>query len=330
MATQNKSIAAATIAWQELPSLFDARDHISQFANPVDAVMLELRSKESKRIYQSRLQTVARLVDKQISVKQVPWQRFRHQHVTAIKKALQKSGYSHSSINGTLSALRAVAKAAFRLKLLSADDLYEINSITLLRPKALPTARKINRSDQQALALACDKTAFPSTAARDTLIFALLHTCGLRRTELAAINVEHFDIASNSLLVTSKKGQSRLCYPDKAAMAALALWLEHRGEMTGPLFLSIGKTGRINYKRGRITDQTIYNIVKKRQQQAGIENCAPLDFRHSFATELLNEGHDLATVQQLMGHSDPKTTNRYRSIPLAPFQRSATTLSPIV
>lgn len=45
--------------------------------------------------------------------------------------------------------------------------------------------------------------------------------------------------------------------------------------------------------------------------QAGVNSCSPLDFRRTFATELLRHGKDLLTVQRLLGHSDPKTTERY-------------------
>lgn len=328
MQPQKDRITTPSINWQALPPLLDPNEHISLNANPVDAVMIALRSSESKRIYQSRLQSVARMIDTQLTFRQVPWQCLRHQHISAIKKALLRAGYSHSSINGTLSALRAIAKAAFRLRIMSAEDLFEINNIAMLRARQVSTVRKINHSDQRSLAQACHNTTYATTATRDTLLFALLHSCGLRRTELAAINVEHFDKVSSRLTVTSKKGQQRFCYPDNAAIAALYHWLECRGQMDGPLFLSIGKTGLINYKRGRISDQTIYNIVKKRQQQAGIDNCAPLDFRNAFATDLLDKGHDLAAVQLLMGHRDPKTTNQYRGVPLQPFQRNVAPARP--
>lgn len=60
-----------------------------------------------------------------------------------------------------------------------------------------------------------------------------------------------------------------------------------------------------------MSDQAIYNVVKKREREAGVQSCTPHDFRRTFGTELLRQGVDLPTVQRLMGHADPSTTSRY-------------------
>lgn len=133
----------------------------------------------------------------------------------------------------------------------------------------------------------------------------------MRRFEVAAVDVEHYDRETATLKVYGKGNKERLAYPDPGTHAAIERWLEQRHNFEGPLFLSVKKSGEINYQNGRITDQAIYNIVKKRQKQAGVQACAPHDFRRTFGTELLRQGIDLPTVQRLMGHSDPSTTARY-------------------
>jgi site-specific recombinase XerD len=60
-----------------------------------------------------------------------------------------------------------------------------------------------------------------------------------------------------------------------------------------------------------LTDQAIYDILKRRAGQAGLETFSPHDIRRTFAGNLLDAGVDLATVQRLMGHSDPATTAGY-------------------
>ena len=93
--------------------------------------------------------------------------------------------------------------------------------------------------------------------------------------------------------------------------AALADWLSARGKFDGPLLLAVRKSGTIDYKNGRLVDQTVYDVIKKRSKQARVAACSPHDFRRSFATELLRRDKDILTVQRLLGHASPKTTERY-------------------
>ena len=128
---------------------------------------------------------------------------------------------------------------------------------------------------------------------------------------LAAIDVEHYDREAQTLRVFGKGNKERLAYPDPGRHVVIEQRLEHRRDFDGPLFLRVNKAGAIQYAFGRITNQAIYDIVKKRQKQAGVQACAPHDFRRTFGAELLRQGIDLPTVQRLMGHSDPSTTARY-------------------
>ena len=111
--------------------------------------------------------------------------------------------------------------------------------------------------------------------------------------------------------VIGKGNKERLVYPDTGTQAALADWLTVRGEFDGPLLLAIRKNGAVDYQNSRLSDQSIYKVIKKRSQQAGVSSCSPHDFRRSFATELLRRDKDLLTVQRLLGHASPKTTERY-------------------
>ena len=71
----------------------------------------------------------------------------------------------------------------------------------------------------------------------------------------------------------------------------------------------MNKAGRISLRR--LSGQGIWHILQKRGDQAGVESFTPHDLRRSCITDLLAGGADIFVVQQLAGHSDPKTTMRY-------------------
>ena len=96
--------------------------------------------------------------------------------------------------------------------------------------------------------------------------------------------------------------------PD-GATEAIKDWRGLRGSHAGPLFCHVNKAGRISHRR--LSGQGIWHILRKRGGEAGVESFAPHDLRRSCITDLLAQGADIFVVQQLAGHSDPKTTMRY-------------------
>ncbi len=92
------------------------------------------------------------------------------------------------------------------------------------------------------------------------------------------------------------------------AADALGDWLALRGARPGGLFLPITRHGKIVGER--MTSHAIYNVLAKRQAQAGVAKLSPHDFRRTFVGDLLDTGVDLSTVQQLAGHASVTTTAR--------------------
>lgn len=299
------------VDWNQLPTMDVAGTFVSQHANPIDAMLVELSSPNSKRAYESRLAGVARLLPEPLEVRAVPWQNLRYVHVIAIKAALHDTGMSATSINATLAAIRKIAKVCVRMNLMPRDDMLNIQDIAMERVHRLPAGREVRIGELEAIIRACRDDRHSAATWRDIAVLGFLYICGLRRFEVAAIDVEHYDRENSTLKVMGKGNKERLAFPDPGTHAAVERWLEHRRDFDGPLFLPVNKSGVINYQTGRVSDQAIYNIVKKRQKQAGVQSCALHDFRRTFGTELLRQGIDLPTVQRLMGHSDPSTTARY-------------------
>ena len=143
------------VDWDLLPTMDVAGTFVSQHANPVDAMLVELGSQNSKRAYESRLAGVARLLPEPLEVRAVPWQNLRYVHVIAIKAALQDAGMSPTSINATLAAVRKIAKVCVRLKLMERDEVLNIRDVAMLRVHRLPAGREVRIGELEAIIRAC-------------------------------------------------------------------------------------------------------------------------------------------------------------------------------
>jgi integrase/recombinase XerD len=145
--------------------------------------------------------------------------------------------------------------------------------------------------------------------ARDKAILELLYATGMRVSELCSLCLK--DVSDTFVKVKGKGKKERLIPVGKKAIEALDHYLLHfRGEIkeaAAPLFISL---------RGKPIDRiTIYNRVKIYAKSAGItKSISPHTLRHSFATHLLENGADLRLIQDMLGHEDIGTTDRYTHV----------------
>ncbi len=154
---------------------------------------------------------------------------------------------------------------------------------------------------------------------RDRALLETLFSTGLRVAELAALDRDQVRIRDGAkdleIAVIGKGSKIRTVYFSERAVKALDDYLKERRDFDEALF--------INYKRGeakgdkprRLTVKSIEDIVKKYVIAAGLPVMAtPHTLRHSFATDLLNQGVDLRTVQEFLGHSNIATTQIYTHV----------------
>lgn len=292
-----------------LPRLIGEQSVYSE-SNPAHYALVG-KSEHSRRTYISRLNQVAQLFRFE-SYANVPWNLLRHDHVTYIVQVFRERNVAYTTINTTLTAVRAVAREAFNLRQLSGDDLTRILHVKLEKGSRLPTGRHIPASDISSLVRVCKDDEGPS-GIRDIAIIGLMYVCGLRRAEIAKLVVSDFDQLDNSIKFTGRKNKERICWPDSGTRDALLDWfVESSADLLdgdAPMFTPVRRSGKI-FGRA-ITEQAIYNMVTKRWKQAGVRRCSPHDFRRSFVTNLLEENVDVLLTQRLAGHANPATTLRY-------------------
>jgi site-specific recombinase XerD len=236
------------------------------------------------------------------------WAALRYQHTSALRVALDER-YAPATANRILSALRGVLEEAFALGLMNAEDYQRARQVRSIRAEVLPAGRALTSGEIKALLDHC--VGDPSPAGiRDAAIIALLYGAGLRRSELAALALEDYQLESGALAVRSGKGRKeRLVYVRGGAEQALSLWLEVRGSASGPLFVPISKAGKLEMRA--MTGLAVFFILKRRASKASVREFSPHDLRRTFIGDLLDAGADIATVQRLAGHASVQTTARY-------------------
>jgi len=156
---------------------------------------------------------------------------------------------------------------------------------------------------------------------RDRAILEVLFSTGMRVSELTSLNIRIFNtreiiqnkITDLELHISGKGGSTRTIYFSPRSLKWLGKYLEIRNDLFPPLF--------INYKKGddendhRLTARSIERLVRKYTAMAGLPvDATPHTLRHSFATDLLQKGADMRSVQELLGHKNIVTTQIYTHV----------------
>lgn len=142
---------------------------------------------------------------------------------------------------------------------------------------------------------------------RDRALLHVLYATGARVSELAAADLVDMDRRTGRIRVTGKGKSDRIVFLTGEAQEYLEAYIQKRieeGQESEAFFL--------NARGGRLTVRGIYGIVSGRLRDAGMHgSLGPHTFRHSFATELLNNGADIRAVQEMLGHKNISTTQKY-------------------
>lgn len=237
-----------------------------------------------------------------------PWAALRFQHTAAIRARLAAK-YAPATANKMLAALRGTLQAAWRLGQMSAEDYQRAADLETVHGSSLPAGRALAGGEMRALFGACADDPTPA-GRRDAALIAVLYGAGLRRSEAAALTLADYDPATGALIVRAGKGhKARQVYATNGGKDALDAWLAVRGQAAGALFGPINKAGRM--LPGRMTDQALYNMLRKRAAEAAVKAFSPHDLRRTFISDLLGAGADISAVQGLAGHANVTTTQRY-------------------
>ena len=145
---------------------------------------------------------------------------------------------------------------------------------------------------------------------RDRAILEVLYSCGLRVSELTALNLESVELELGIIRVIGKGSRERIVPVGSKAREALSDYMQRRGELLG-MVIEHGALF-LNNRGGRLSSRSVARLLKKHLQRCNIGRpLSPHGLRHSFATHLLDAGADLRAVQEMLGHVSLSTTQRY-------------------
>ena len=221
-------------------------------------------------------------------------------------------GLTASSRARKIAAIRSFFKyMTVKAKLLEENPVQDLDSPKL--PKTLP--RYLTLEESQRLLSAVDG----SNKERDYCILCIFLNCGLRISELVGMNVN--DYRGDNLRVIGKGNKERTVYLNDACRAALDAWLEVRRNLVparvSAMFLS--------NRRTRISVDSVQVMVKKYLKRAGLDASlySTHKLRHTAATLMLQNGVDVRTLQEVLGHENLNTTQIYTHIDNAELRTAA-------
>lgn len=226
---------------------------------------------------------------------------------------LAERGYAKTSIARKLTALRALFKYLISRHGFSTNPTKGIPAVRL--PKPLPSYL---RPDESAAII--DNTPEDDfTIIRDKLMFTMLYSTGIRATELLSLTDERVDTKRRELKVLGKRNKERIIpFGDELAQMIEAYRKEREAVCADAEAFFVRPNGKPVYY------MLLYRSVHSAMEQENVASTkrSPHVLRHSFATDMLNEGADLTAVQQLLGHQSLATTQRYTHLTYSELQHN--------
>lgn len=223
------------------------------------------------------------------------------------------SGGARSTIARHTAAIRNFTAWAVREEILANDP-----AAALTSPRAdqrLPTP--LDESEARTLINLARAEAVDGSAAqmRAWAILELTYACGLRVSEVCALDVSSLNREALTVRVLGKGNKERVVPYGPPAREALDHWLVRgRPQLVTQ---SSGEALFLGDRGGRIDPRVVRSMVHRMATKAGVHDVAPHGLRHSTATHLLQGGADLRAVQEMLGHASLSTTQRYTHVDTA-------------
>lgn len=222
-------------------------------------------------------------------------------HISAFIMQLRDDNIKPSSISRKMSALKSFYRWA------CANGYSKTNPISTFEHAKLPQhLPKVLTASEVDTLLSADLNIIERT------VLELLYSCGFRVSELCNLKINNINMNNKSILCTGKGSKERLVPFGSQAFDILTKYYKERELLIAKYGIKTDKL--LLTENGRLmTRQDVYRIIHKLGKSIN-KDISPHTLRHTYATQLLENGADLRVVQELLGHSDVSTTQLYTHI----------------
>ena len=238
-----------------------------------------------------------------------------HRDFRRFLSSLSGAGYAKTTVNRRFSAVRSFYSWLVREGVIESNLAAVVSSPKL--PKPLPHV--LSQEDVEKL-LECADASTPA-GALDAALVELLYASGARIGEVASLDVDRIDFSDKSVRLFGKGSKERIVPLYPAALHALDAYLaharpvllaNHKGGLTVEEAADAQRALFINARGARMSERSLRSRFEKLLARAGLAGMAtPHTMRHTFATEVLDGGADLRSVQEMLGHASLSTTQIY-------------------
>lgn len=217
---------------------------------------------------------------------------------------LVDDGISNTTINRKISSLRTFYKFLIKIG--------ELEVSPLAKHKVLKTSKKLQvpfseKEIEDVLNILNEENSF--TGVRNKLIIELFYSTGMRRGELVKLKLNDFSISKKTIKVLGKRNKERIIPLLPSVLNSITLYISSRNKLKlikDKEFLFLTKRGT------KVYETLVYRVINNYFSKASEKvKKSPHILRHSFATHLLNEGADIKSVKELLGHSSLASTQIY-------------------
>lgn len=244
-----------------------------------------------------------------VALDEVVYSQIRSWIVTLIENNI-----SNTTVNRKISSLKSYYKFLLKVK--------QIKVNPLLKHKSLKTAKKIqipfSEKELQDV-FECNSYANDFEGIRNQLVIELFYTTGMRRAEMIHLQMAHVNLSQKTIKVIGKRNKERIIPLLDCTIELIALYKEQRNSLAliqHNELLLLSKSGN------KMSESFVYRLIKAYFSTVSQKTKkSPHVLRHSFATHLLNNGADLNSVKELLGHASLSSTQIYTHSSLAALKK---------
>jgi integrase/recombinase XerC len=224
------------------------------------------------------------------------------------------NGISNSSVNRKIASLKSFYKFLLKTK--------QIEASPLLKHKSLKTPKKLQIPfSEKELDAVLNLLKYPAgfEGARDKLIIDLFYTTGIRRTELINLKMQNISLAGETIKVLGKRNKERILPILPIISKQINLYLTERSQLE---VIKDDDCFFLLLKGVKMNDSFVYRLINYYFSNVSEKvKKSPHILRHTFATHMLNNGADLNSVKELLGHSSLASTQIYTHSSLSELKK---------